>query len=181
MVLPSLPTLFTLALLGTLAGLLVIAAIGDIRHFIISNRLCLTVALLGLVYTLADVNLPDAQLLQGSIKWHLIATLAIALVIFVVCAIFFALKLMGGGDVKLIAAIALWTGPRWTLDFLLVTAIAGGLVTLGVLLLSLRKGRNRGRCFTDCKDFWRDNAGHSGPLRRRHCHRRIVRSHPDGI
>ena len=42
---------------------------------------------------------------------------------------------LGGGDVKLLAAGALWMGWPHTLHFLLVTVIAGGLVALGLLLL----------------------------------------------
>ena len=52
----------------------------------------------------------------------------------------FACNLIGGGDVKLMSAIALWAGPMRIFDFLFVTAIMGGLVAAGVLAsLHLRR------------------------------------------
>lgn len=48
----------------------------------------------------------------------------------------FALNWIGGGDAKLFAAAALWLGLPASLSYLLVTAVAGGALTLG--LLSLR-------------------------------------------
>lgn len=49
----------------------------------------------------------------------------------------FWLRVMGGGDVKLMAAAATWTGLEPLPAFLLVTALAGGLVS--VLLIALRR------------------------------------------
>jgi prepilin peptidase CpaA len=40
---------------------------------------------------------------------------------------------MGGGDVKLAAALALWFSPGSTIKFLVLTSLAGGVLTLGVL------------------------------------------------
>jgi prepilin peptidase CpaA len=48
----------------------------------------------------------------------------------------FALRWIGGGDAKLLAAAALWLGWPATLNFLAVTAIAGG--GLALLLVALR-------------------------------------------
>jgi prepilin peptidase CpaA len=51
---------------------------------------------------------------------------------------------MGGGDVKLAAALALWFPPVSTLRFLVIMSIAGGLLTLVVLLVHrLRKKEGR--------------------------------------
>jgi len=51
---------------------------------------------------------------------------------------------MGGGDVKLAAALALWFSPQSTVKFLVVTSLAGGVLTLGVLALH-RARRREGR------------------------------------
>ena len=51
----------------------------------------------------------------------------------------FALGLFGGGDVKLIAAMALWTGFADLARFLLVMGAAGGLLGLVLLLKRLRQ------------------------------------------
>jgi prepilin peptidase CpaA len=41
---------------------------------------------------------------------------------------------MGGGDGKLIAAAALWTGPEAIMPFLLLIALMGGVLALVILL-----------------------------------------------
>jgi prepilin peptidase CpaA len=38
--------------------------------------------------------------------------------------------MMGGGDVKLLAALALWIEPDWFLRLLIVMALVGGLLTV---------------------------------------------------
>ncbi|MET0274121.1 MAG: prepilin peptidase [Phenylobacterium sp.] len=53
----------------------------------------------------------------------------------------FAMRWIGGGDAKLLAASALWLGWPAALTFLLVTALAGGALTL--MLLSLRSAALR--------------------------------------
>ena len=48
----------------------------------------------------------------------------------------FALGVMGGGDVKFMAAIALWFGfSIEALEFVFMTSIYGGLLTIAILLL----------------------------------------------
>ena len=48
----------------------------------------------------------------------------------------FALRWLGGGDAKIMAALILWLGPAAVLPFLLWTAIAGG--ALALILLTAR-------------------------------------------
>lgn len=55
----------------------------------------------------------------------------VALVTFVISAIFFALRWMGGGDVKLWTAVMLWAGPHLALPVVIITTLAGGI--LGIL------------------------------------------------
>jgi prepilin peptidase CpaA len=50
--------------------------------------------------------------------------------------------MMGGGDVKLAAALALWFPPLATVKFLVFTSLAGGVLTL--LLVALHHARKRG-------------------------------------
>jgi prepilin peptidase CpaA len=38
--------------------------------------------------------------------------------------------MMGGGDVKLLTALALWIEPTWFLRLLIVMALVGGLLTV---------------------------------------------------
>jgi prepilin peptidase CpaA len=130
-----------LVLVGALAALLIRAAISDARSFTISNRLCLAVAALAPLYIITRVAMPGQEFLGGSVKLHLLATVGITIAVFAVSSVFFATGLMGGGDVKLMTAVSLWTGPQWTLAFLFITALAGGVVTLAVLARAYIKRR----------------------------------------
>jgi prepilin peptidase CpaA len=115
---------FTEILLAGLAAILVVAAVIDVRTFTISNRLNLTVALLAPVYW-ASVALSP---------WPGIAIqLAAAITVFTILAGAFYAGMMGGGDVKLAAAVSLFAGPAQILDFVTVTAMVGGLLGVAIL------------------------------------------------
>ena len=122
-------------LLGLLAVLLVVAAVIDVRTLRISNSLNLAVALLAPVYWLS-IALP---------LWPDVAIqIAVGAGVFVLLAGAFYAGLMGGGDVKLAAALALWFSPASTFKFLVLMSIAGGVVTLVVVgLHRLRKRTGR--------------------------------------
>ncbi|MFN5819683.1 MAG: prepilin peptidase, partial [Novosphingobium sp.] len=47
-----------------------------------------------------------------------------------ICAGLFALRAMGGGDVKLLAALALWITPAWFLKLVIMMALLGGVLTI---------------------------------------------------
>ncbi|MGZ2411526.1 prepilin peptidase CpaA [Sphingomonas sp. F9_3S_D5_B_2] len=122
-------------LLIALAAILVVAAVIDVRTFTISNRLNLTVALLAPVYWLS-IALP---------LWPGVAIqLALGAGVFALLAAAFYAGMMGGGDVKLAAALALWFSPASTLRFLVLMSLAGGLLTIGLLVLH-RMRRRTGR------------------------------------
>jgi prepilin peptidase CpaA len=126
---------FTELLLIALAALLVVAAVIDVRTFTISNRLNLIVALLAPLYWLSVALSP----------WPGVAIqLAAATTVFVILAGAFYAGMMGGGDVKLAAALALWFPPAATLKFLVLMSVAGGVLTL-VLLVWHRAKRREGR------------------------------------
>jgi len=126
---------FTDILLVALGAILIVAAIIDVRTFTISNKLNLTVALLAPFYWwAAQVPLwPDVGI-----------QVAIAAAVFVLFALAFYAGMMGGGDVKLAAALALWFSLQSTIKFLVVTSLAGGVLTLGILAwhkVKRREGR----------------------------------------
>jgi prepilin peptidase CpaA len=54
----------------------------------------------------------------------------VALVTFAFLAVLFAIRAMGGGDVKLLTALALWIQPAWFLKLLVGMALIGGVLTL---------------------------------------------------
>jgi prepilin peptidase CpaA len=62
----------------------------------------------------------------------------------------FAARALGGGDVKLLAAAALWAGPDHFTLFLLTTALAGGVLAMAALLW---------RRFAPLLALWRQIAG----------------------
>lgn len=122
---------FTEILLIGLAVTLVVAAVIDCQTFTISNRLNLAVALAAPVYWWS-IQLP----------WNEAAVQAgIATGVFILLAAAFAMGVMGGGDVKLAAALALWFSPTSTIRFLVVMSLAGGVLTALVLLVHRVRGR----------------------------------------
>lgn len=112
---------FRLALICALAALLIVASVTDLRTRIISNRLNLTIALLAPFWWLAG----------GLSPWPDIAVqLLAALIVFALFATLFAFGCMGGGDVKLLTALALWFPWQATLSMLMLMAVLGGAVTI---------------------------------------------------
>jgi prepilin peptidase CpaA len=70
--------------------------------------------------------------------------LAAGAAVFGLLACAFYAGMMGGGDVKLAAALALWFPPILTIRFLVLMSIAGGVLTLGILVwhrVKRREGR----------------------------------------
>jgi prepilin peptidase CpaA len=115
---------FRLGLIAALCMLLIAAAITDLRSRIISNRLNMAVAVLAPIWWIINGLDPwpgmAIQLLAGAIVFALFAGL-------------FALGMMGGGDVKLLGALALWFPAQAMISLLVLMAILGGVVTLATL------------------------------------------------
>ncbi|QNM83010.1 prepilin peptidase [Sphingomonas sabuli] len=123
---------FTEFLLAALALTLVVAAAIDVRTFTISNRLNLGVAALAPLYWWSvDLPLTPGVWLQ----------LGVAAAVFALLAGAFFLGMMGGGDVKLAAALALWFSPASTAKFLVIMSVAGGVLTLLVVLFHKVRSR----------------------------------------
>lgn len=122
-------------LLAVLACLLVVAAVTDLRARIISNRLNLAIALLAPFYWWScGISLwPDAAFQVG-----------LGLIVFLAFAALFAAGMMGGGDVKMLAALALWFPWQVLLGLLMLMAMLGGGVTV-VTLAHHRLTRRIGR------------------------------------
>ena len=108
-----------------LAALFAHAAVSDLRGFRIPNYVPVLVFVLFTVVS-AFVLEPRAILLH----------LAAGFVLFVAGAALFAGGVWGGGDAKLVAAIGTWTGFGAMPRFLVVMALAGGVLAL--LMLAVR-------------------------------------------
>jgi prepilin peptidase CpaA len=117
----QLPDLFGILL----AVMLLMAAWTDIKTRTISNELNATIALLAIVFwwVAGEAFWPDVVLRIG-----------VALIIFAIFALLFMLRMMGGGDVKMIGALALWLPFNALLVMLTVMALAGGVITVGLLI-----------------------------------------------
>ena len=123
---------FTEILLLVLAALLIAAAAIDVRTFTISNRLNLAVALLA----------PLLWLASGLSPWPGMAIqIGVAAGVFVLFAIAFYAGMMGGGDVKLAAALGLWFPPADTVKLIVYMSLAGGILTLLVVGIHKLRGR----------------------------------------
>ena len=124
-------TSFLLAALGLL---LVSAGIEDARVREIANWKNAAIALLAPLWWWAN----------GLSLWPAVALqLGVTLIVFALFAGAFALKQMGGGDVKLIAALALWLPLQPLLAMLITMALLGGGITL--LMLGDKWLRRTGR------------------------------------
>lgn len=106
------------------AALLIIAACSDVATMTIPNWVSIALAAAFPVLALAfGVPLPLIGL-------HLVFGFAVL----VVCFLLFQARIFGGGDAKLIAAAAVWTGFAAFGQFALWTALAGGVLALALLL-----------------------------------------------
>jgi prepilin peptidase CpaA len=113
-------------LLGLLAVMLLACSVWDLKTRTIPNWLNLAITLLAIPFWIS-IGLP---------LWPNIAIqVAVAFVAFWVFAAAFAMGAMGGGDVKLIAALALWLPWQAVLVLVFLMSIAGGVLTAGYLIV----------------------------------------------
>lgn len=124
----SLPASFAgEAILAVYVFALVFAALSDLVSLRIPNWLTGALAL----------GFPVAALIAGiglsgpGIDW--ISHIEAAAAVFAVGAMLFACRILGGGDVKLLAAMALWCGIHLLVPLIFLTAVIGGVFALIVL------------------------------------------------
>jgi prepilin peptidase CpaA len=112
-------------LFALLPGLLAYACFSDLFTMRISNRVCL------FVLALFPVAALTAGMAPTVVGMHLLAGLAVLAVSFTL----FAFGWVGGGDAKLVAASAVWFGFDQVLDFVAVSCVLGGGLTLAILFV----------------------------------------------
>lgn len=103
--------------------LLALACISDLRTRRIPNVLTFSAAVGALVFHFATGGL-------SAMGWSLAGLVLGALLFFPM----FALRGMGAGDVKLLAAVGAWLGPGQVALVALATSIAGGVIAVIVAL-----------------------------------------------
>ena len=117
------PAYITLPAMLVFPLLMAFAASSDLLTMRISNKLVLLTA--GLFFAIA--------LLAGFSLELIGMHVAAALVVLAVSFSFFALRWIGGGDAKLIAATTLWFGFEGMLMYLVFASLLGGALTLTLL------------------------------------------------
>jgi prepilin peptidase CpaA len=125
--LPDLANITALALSAAGFGFLCLAAAIDVRRFIIPNWLNICLLILAVAYGLVVVDF----------NW--LIHLACGALFFFLGALMFQFRMLGGGDVKLMAVLAFWAGPAYAVGFLFFTALGGGLVSVIYLALAAVK------------------------------------------
>ncbi len=113
----------TYVLLAGLAIALLWVIVTDLKCRTISNRLTMAVAL----------GAPVFWLSTGLPLWPGVALqIGLAAIVFAVCCILFAIRQMGGGDVKLLSALALWVPPSQFTLLLVAMAMLGWVLTMAI-------------------------------------------------
>ncbi|MGH6997921.1 MAG: A24 family peptidase [Phenylobacterium sp.] len=114
-------------LAAILSGVLICVAVSDVMDRRIPNAAVLAVVALFALWALADRG---ASLGSG---------LAAAAIGFAVGFVFYLMRIMGAGDVKLFTAVALFTGLGYLHLFALATVLAGG--AMAVVAMAARPRR----------------------------------------
>ena len=104
--------------------LLLYVAVIDIATRLIPNEICLTLALLGILGQFAGPT-------------HIIESLVVATVLFGLLLIVYQRGAIGGGDVKLLTALAIGLPLTGIIQLLTVTALAGGFLAAAHLMMRL--------------------------------------------
>lgn len=111
-------------------AILLFAAFNDIKHRRIPNILSLLLVVLYCIYAISGYFMDsthDVDILDGLMVGGLL--LALGLILFAVGAV-------GGGDVKLLAAVSLFAGTPYIAPLLILTALSGGLVASVIWIVS---------------------------------------------
>jgi prepilin peptidase CpaA len=121
----------TLSLLACFPVAVVYAVVSDVRSMTIPNSVSIALVLLFVpVALMSGLPLRDIAVHYGA-----------GLAVFFVGAVLFATGRIGGGDVKLLGATAIWTGWSLLLPFLFIVAVFGGVLALLILGLRLKPVR----------------------------------------
>ncbi len=112
-------------LVAILAAMLIVAAVGDLRTRTIPNWLNGAIALGAIPF----------WFLSGISFWPEAAIqIAVAAAVFGLFAVAFHFGAMGGGDVKMVAAVSLWLPAGAVLKLLVIMSLAGGVLTIAMMI-----------------------------------------------
>lgn len=120
---------FSYLLLAALATALLVAAFTDIRRREIDNWLNAAIALAA----------PLWWLVTGYTWIDVALQIGLAVATFLITAVLFAVRQMGGGDVKLLTALALWFSPPSFLQVIVMMALIGGGASVGMAFFNMKR------------------------------------------
>lgn len=112
---------------GMLTIVLVVIFFYDLIRYIIPNW---TVAILLALWPVMLFAAPSFP--EGFVFWH---SLLVFAGVFALGVVLFALRVTGGGDVKLLAVLSLWTGTYATVELIVFMALLGGGLAVGCLMM----------------------------------------------
>lgn len=104
--------------------MLVACAYSDLFHMKIPNLLTSSLAILFVLWAMTQ-GIPVVDVFQH---------IGVGLAIFVGAAILFRFRLIGGGDVKLLAVTGLWAGPTLVIPHLALSSLLAGGLLVALLL-----------------------------------------------
>ncbi len=121
--------LISYALLAALATALLFAAVTDLRRREIDNWLNAGIALAAPLYWLA-----------AGLDWvTVLFQIVLALLTFLVACALFAMRQMGGGDVKLLTALALWFVPGSFVQLVIIMGVIGGAASIAMAVSNMQR------------------------------------------
>jgi prepilin peptidase CpaA len=120
---------FSYALLVALATALLVAAFTDIKRREIDNWLNAAIALAAPLWWLA----------MGYGWLDIAFQIGLALLTAIVTILLFVARQMGGGDVKLLTALALWFSPPSFIQLIVMMALIGGGASVAMAFLNMKR------------------------------------------
>ncbi|MEJ2408643.1 MAG: prepilin peptidase [Novosphingobium sp.] len=124
-------SIFSYALLAALATALLMAAFTDLRRREIDNWLNAAIALAAPLWWLA----------MGFGWFDMGFQVGLAVVTFTFACILFVTGQMGGGDVKLLTALALWFTPVSFVQLVVLMAVLGGGASVAMAVFNMKRVR----------------------------------------
>lgn len=121
--------LISYSLLAALATALLVAAVTDLRRREIDNWLNAGIALAAPLYWLA-----------AGLDWvAVLFQLGLMLITFLLAFALYAARQMGGGDVKLLTALALWFPPGSFVQLIVIMGVVGGAASVAMGVFNMRR------------------------------------------
>jgi prepilin peptidase CpaA len=118
---PVIPSIASQTVLILTAAVLFYVALTDLKHYRIRNEAILVLAALFFLHAVLSGR-------WTSLHWNL----GFAAVLFLIMLYFYSMKLMGGGDLKLLTVALLWVGPFCAFPFALFLLLFAGIHVLAV-------------------------------------------------